>query len=326
MTAMSRTNLSTGSLRALGWAGRALFVLFGLLVALAVRSAPATAQLPGQPVLAFEQEIRGTEEQDVRWPVAVASGHENEVAVADARGSRLLVFRQTETGRGGSWSLVAAAGLPATPAGLAWDGARYVVSLRGQNHLLAAEGDRLALRNVPLPDGVLAGVLAGRPGGGLLVYDLAGHRVLRLDAAGRPASGEVAEARVDGRVTALAAAAGGGFYSAVAESATVRRHKADGTVEASWTVPSETPTPAWPSGLAVGPDGDVFVVDRHNGRVLVFQVGGSLVGFGSRPGWEPGLIRFPSGLALLPDGRVAVADQGNGRVQIFRRVREGGGR
>ena len=53
--------------------------------------------------------------------------------------------------------------------------------------------------------------------------------------------------------------------------------------------------------------------------MLVLQTGGEVAGFGSRQGWEPGLLNFPADVTLTPDGLVVVADEGNGRVQIFRR-------
>lgn len=286
-----------------------------LLVALLGSAAPARAQLPARAVLVFEREIQGTEEQDVRWPVALASGRADELAVADAHDPRLLLFRQS----GPSWTLAAAVGLPAAPAGLAWDGERYVVSLRGGRGLMAWEGEPLAARALRLPAGTVPGPLGPRLGGGVVVYDEAGHRVLHLSTDGEL----VSQAPAEGQVTAVAGAAGGAFLTAVGPTGEIRRHAADGSVQDSWSVPSETAVPAWPAGLAVTAGGETVVTDRHNGRILLFRSDGQLVGIGSRSGWEPGLIRFPAGVALLPDGRVAVADQGNGRIQIFRRV--GGG-
>jgi hypothetical protein len=64
----------------------------------------------------------------------------------------------------------------------------------------------------------------------------------------------------------------------------------------------------------------VVVVDRHSGRLLVLDVAGTVIGMGSRQGWEPGLLMFPAGITRLSDGTLAVADEGNGRVQVFRRT------
>jgi hypothetical protein len=278
-------------------------------------AARAGAQPAGGPVMVFEQALQAAGDQELRWPVAVASGAAGEVAVADVHGARLLLWRHGADG----WGVVRAANLPAPPAGVAWDGGRYVVALRGEGGLMAAEGDELALRPLPLPDGGVPGPLAGDPRGGVLVFDHAHGRVLRLDGGGRVTS----QAAVEGYVTALAAGPGDGFFTAVAEDGAVRRHAAGGAVEETWRLPAAAPVPAWPSGLAVEAGGDVLVADRHTGRILVLEVDGEPAGFGARQGWEPGLLRFPAGLALMPDGRVAVADLGNGRVQIFRRVGSG---
>lgn len=289
-----------------------------LLAALLVPVAPGGAQLPSRAVLVFEREIQGTEEHDVRWPVALASGRADELAVADAHEPRLLLFRRS----GASWSLAASADLPAAPVGIAWDGARYLVSLRGDRGLMAVDGEALVLRSVGLPAGTVPGPMGPWLGGGVVLYDEAGHRVLALAAGGEV----VSSAPVEGEVTAVTGAAGGAFYTAVGPTSEVRRHGADGSIQESWTVPSEGGVPAWPAGLAVTIGGETLVADRHGHRILLFRSDGQLAGFGSRSGWEPGLIRFPAGLAVVPDGRVAVADQGNGRIQIFRRVGEGSGR
>jgi sugar lactone lactonase YvrE len=272
-------------------------------------AAPLAAQ--GARALVFEEVVRGTEDREVRWPVAVAGASADELAVADAFGPRLLVFRRAGVG----WQVARVAELPGAPAGLAWDGSRWVVSVRGGGGLVALEGEELLQRRLPLPAGTVPGVLAAAPGGGLLVHDAAGGRILRLGADGRPAGA----IPVVGRVTGLAAAPGA-VVAAFGADGVVRRFDAAGAVEATWALPADGPVPAWPAGIAVGPGGDSYVADRHNGRIVVLDAAGRVAGFGARKGWDPGLLLFPSGLALLPDGRLAVADQGNGRVQLFRRA------
>jgi hypothetical protein len=168
-----------------------------------------------------------------------------------------------------------------------------------------------------LPDGVVPGPLAAN-GRELLVYDYAARRVLRI---GGVAAGGTP---VEGRVTGLAASPAGGFFAAFGEEATVARSDAAGRQEAVWEVPADGPRPAWPAGLAVEPGGDLFVADRHGGRIVVLDAGGKLAGIGAREGWDPGLLLYPSGVGLLGDGGVVVADQGNGRVQVFRRTGGGG--
>jgi NHL repeat len=288
-------------------------VAAGLLVG---GSAPAAAQAGPPRVLAFQELLKGTDEVSLRWPRAVAAASDDEVAVADAFGPRLLRFRRV----GVSWQLDRTVALAGAPVGLAWDGRRYVASLRQGAGLVAFEDAGLVQRPLPLPRGAVPGPLAAVPGGELLVYDDAGRRVLRLSSEGKLA-GEVA---IAGQVTALAATPSGGFFAAVAAEGSVVHVDASGKPDTTWKLPAFEQVPAWPSGLAVEPGGTVLVADRHVGRLLVLDALGQVAGVGSRLGWEPGLLLFPAGIARLPGGLVLVADEGNGRAQLFRRTGTGG--
>jgi uncharacterized protein (TIGR03663 family) len=90
-----------------------------------------------------------------------------------------------------------------------------------------------------------------------------------------------------------------------------------------------------PRGIAVGPDGNVYVVDSDNNRVQVFDGNGTLLRqWGSQcnlageqicadlDGDGPmtngdGQFQEPWGIAVAEDGRVYVADTWNHRVQVF---------
>lgn len=281
-------------------------------------SAPAVAQGRLPRVLALEQSLRGEDENELRWPVAVAAASDEEFAVADAFRPRLVVFRKT----GLAWEAGSSVSLPGTPVGLARGEDRYVVSLRGTQGLIALEGPGLLQRRIGLPAGVVPGPLASLPGGRLLVHDSAAERLIVLDPGGKVEN----EVQVGGGVTALATTASGKIYTAVGAEATVLRHDAQGNPAGTWRLPSDGPTPPWPSGLVVEPGGDVYVVDRHGDRILLLDVGGKPAGLGSRRGWEPGLLRYPRAIARMPGGLLLVADEGNGRVQIFRRTEGDGAR
>lgn len=292
---------------------RAAFWLF----ALGLAGATASAAQPSLPrVMVWEEALRGTEDQELRWPIAVAARSETEFAVADAFGARLVVFGKV----GVSWQLQQAVTLPGPPIALAWYGNRYIASLRQGEGLVAIDGSDFELEAIDLPPGVVPGALAAAPDQRyLLLHDLNGENVLRLDRDGSVG----AEVAVASRVTALAATSAGGFYAAVGDESVVLRYSAQGLIEARFEVPGKGPVPSWPVAMALDSGGSLAVVDRHNSQLLLFDNEGRILGAGSRRGWEPGLLRFPRGLAQLPDGRLVVADEGNGRVQILRRINRG---
>ena len=90
-----------------------------------------------------------------------------------------------------------------------------------------------------------------------------------------------------------------------------------------------------PRGIAVGPDGNVYVVDSDNHRVQVFDAAGnSLRAWGSNCNLATGVgcqdldgdgpmvvgdgqFQEPWGIAVDGDGRVYVADTWNHRIQVF---------
>jgi len=285
-----------------------------LTLLLLLVSAPLAAQPTQQVAAAFDWDevVRPEGERALRWPVGVAAASADELVVADAYESRLVVLER----QGVEWGQVREIELDGAPYAVAHDGNRYAVSLRGDAGLVAVEGDRHQLRRIALPAGTVPGALAAVDGGGFLVYDLSSGDVLKLDGSGSAAG----RWTVDGPVTGLAAAPNGGFFATVAHRAEVLFHGADGRELQRFTVPGEGPVPAWPTGIVREAGGNLLVVDRHSGRLLKLDVSGRLEGRGARMGWDPGLLRFPAGIGWLPDGRLAVADQGNGRIQLFRLV------
>ncbi len=79
-----------------------------------------------------------------------------------------------------------------------------------------------------------------------------------------------------------------------------------------------------PWGVAVGPDGHVYVADTWNHRVQVFTPDGRFqakVGAfgqsGNSAASAPALFFGPRDLVVDKDGRIFVADTGNKRVQVF---------
>lgn len=91
------------------------------------------------------------------------------------------------------------------------------------------------------------------------------------------------------------------------------------TVVEAMTIGSDVGEPAYQfgavTGVSVGPDGSIFVLDGMAGELRVFDEGGShVLSVGGR-GEGPGeLSRSASGPFLLDGQRLAVPDVGNGRI------------
>ncbi len=294
---------------------RALLAAAALALA-ALPLGPGRGAPPPARVLAWDGVLPVDEKSPLRWPVAVAGGAPGELAVADAADRRVRLFAEGPTG----WGPGPAVTLPAAPVALAHDGRRFLAALRDEPRLVALEGEQLQIRHIPLPQGSVPGALAGLPGGGFLVLDTAGSRLLELSDQG---SVKV-RAQLPAGITAVAPAPGG-FLALSPAAAEVRRFNPAGEEMDRWNVPGVPPVPAWPASLAAAPDGSLVLADRHGGRLVVLGSSGQVVGVGSRLGWAPGLLRFPAAVAHLGEGRYAVADLGNSRVQIFRRVAAGSG-
>ena len=72
-----------------------------------------------------------------------------------------------------------------------------------------------------------------------------------------------------------------------------------------------------PSDLAIGPQGNIYLVDGVNNRIVVVNVEGSLLFTFGKSGDNQGEFNYPMGIDISKDGRVFIADTGNHRIQVF---------
>ncbi len=72
-----------------------------------------------------------------------------------------------------------------------------------------------------------------------------------------------------------------------------------------------------PRGIAVGPNGDVYVTDTGNKRVQKFSSAGKFEAVWGQDGTGPAQFKEPIGIAVDQQGSVYVADTWNRRIQKF---------
>jgi sugar lactone lactonase YvrE len=87
--------------------------------------------------------------------------------------------------------------------------------------------------------------------------------------------------------------------------------------EAPWGKLAPPEQLLYPSGLGVGPDGNIFVTDSGHDRVKVFTSEGKFVKEWGVKGIKPGDLNAAAGLSFDAEGRLHQADAANHRVQMF---------
>ena len=124
----------------------------------------------------------------------------------------------------------------------------------------------------------------------------------------------------------LAFAPDGTFYVADSRNHRILHLDLEGHVLHTWgsfadgvSIPAAPGTFNEPWGVAVGPDGSVYVTDTWNHRVQKFTPSGSYLTswgiFGQ--GETPESFYGPRGLAVDSQGRIYVADTGNKSIVVF---------
>jgi len=128
----------------------------------------------------------------------------------------------------------------------------------------------------------------------------------------------------------VAVAADGSIYVADGFNHRVQKFNAQGEYVMSIGTPSgQTPNPPdgtfnEPWGVAVAPDGSIYVADTWNHRIQHFTADGAFINkwgalgdTGGQAVGDESLFYGPRSVAVDADGRVIVADTGNKRLQVF---------
>jgi sugar lactone lactonase YvrE len=126
----------------------------------------------------------------------------------------------------------------------------------------------------------------------------------------------------------IAFAPDGTFYVADSRNHRIQHFGADGKVIKAWgtfgdNTDGKAPGGALnePWGVAVGPDGSVYVTDTWNHRIQKFDANGTFIKmwgtFGLSDANTPGALYGPRGISVDAKGHVYVADTGNKRIAVF---------
>jgi sugar lactone lactonase YvrE len=128
----------------------------------------------------------------------------------------------------------------------------------------------------------------------------------------------------------IAFAPDGSFYVADSRNNRILHFDATGNLINQWGSPSgndtNNPNPAAPPstfnepwGVAVGPDGSVYVTDTWNYRIQKFSAAGQFIKMWSTygPADQQETFYGPRGIAVDAQGHVYVVDTGNKRIVIF---------
>jgi predicted membrane-bound mannosyltransferase/DNA-binding beta-propeller fold protein YncE len=116
------------------------------------------------------------------------------------------------------------------------------------------------------------------------------------------------------------------IYVADSQNHRIQAFSAEGAFIRSWgmyapvdsgNAPGGTFNEPW--GIAVGPDGAVYVADTWNHRIQKFRADGTFITMWGVPGLaeQPNQFWGPRGIAVDAQNRVYVTDTGNNRVVVF---------
>jgi uncharacterized protein (TIGR03663 family) len=175
------------------------------------------------------------------------------------------------------------------------------------------------------------------PNGNLVIADGVNHRIVVVDAQGNQVSSFGSFCNLADNAGCQGNGAGqfnepwgvgvgpdGSIYVSDTWNHRIQKFDADGKFVTMWGTFADTggalgaEATFWgPRGLAVDPDGNVYVADTGNKRIEKFDADGKFLAHYGGVGGAPGQFNEPVGVAVAPDGTIFVADTWNRRIQSF---------
>jgi DNA-binding beta-propeller fold protein YncE len=76
---------------------------------------------------------------------------------------------------------------------------------------------------------------------------------------------------------------------------------------------------SFPVAIEIGPSGFIYVLDKHQGSIVVFDTSGDFKYSFLQKGHVKNRLYYPENIVFDPLGRLCVVDTGNGRIGIFSR-------
>ena len=100
------------------------------------------------------------------------------------------------------------------------------------------------------------------------------------------------------------------------EKRTIYRFNLDGRVEKIIPLGDNV---TFPVSLTIGPSGFIYVLDRHQRKIAVYDASGSFKYNFLDQGVARGQLYYPIQVRFDPWGRLCIVDEGNARVEIYKR-------
>lgn len=289
---------------------------------------------------------KGTDDGQFDTPRSVAVASTGTVYVADTGNSRIQRFSATGTfvGKWGGFSFTG--GQFNKPSGIAVAPSGDVYTVDTNNYRIqqftadgafpstwGSEGTgdgQLGAPHFEGPEGPFSDYgpqgIAIAPDGSIYVADTENHRVQQFTSSGAFVCEWGTRGSRDGqfyRPSGVAVGPDGTVYVLDSYHSRVQSFTSTGTFLSTWGSNGSgdgqfgANPPVAPYGIAVAPDGKVYVTDTYNSRVEYFSATGDFLGKWGGHGDEDGQFMRPYGIAIGSDGTVYVADTGNGRLQAF---------